>query len=157
MTGVFYDNEQHDLPRSHNRPLYVTSNVNGVELKRAMLDLRSSINNISLSELDAVGISRDKIKQPIEVSSLRGHKTFTVGFVCLNLMVGPIRAAHKLQVIDSRTSYHLLLGRPRIHRKKAVLQSPVSEGCVEREKTPHQCHGISIPERGSSLLLNGLF
>lgn len=62
---MFYDNDRHDLPRGHNQPLYITADVNRVELKRAMLDLRSSINIISLSMLNAVGISREKIvKQP---------------------------------------------------------------------------------------------
>lgn len=35
--------------------------VKGFELKRAMLDLWSSVNIISLSVLDAVGIPRNKI------------------------------------------------------------------------------------------------
>lgn len=50
----FYD-DRRGLPTTHNRPLYVTASVNGVKLKRAMLDPGSSINIISLSTLEAVG------------------------------------------------------------------------------------------------------
>lgn len=86
-----------------------------------MLDQESSINIISLSTLDAVGFPREKIiRQPIEVSSSRGHKTYTLGFVNLDFAIGSIRAAYPFQVINSQTSYHILLVRPWIHRNKAV-------------------------------------
>lgn len=62
---VFYDNERYDLLSSHNGPLYVTASINGVELKRAMVDPGCSSNIISLSVLDAVSIPRERItKQP---------------------------------------------------------------------------------------------
>lgn len=71
---------------SHNMPLYVTANVNRLELERATLNLGSLINITSLGVFDTVGIPREKItKQSIEVSSFRGQKTFTVGFANLNL------------------------------------------------------------------------
>lgn len=54
-----------------------------------MLDSGSSINIISLVMLDAVSILRERItRQPIEVSSSRGHKTLTVAFVNLDLTIG---------------------------------------------------------------------
>lgn len=56
---MFYDNDRCGLPSTHNRPLYVTASGNGVELKRAMLDPGSSINIISLSTLDAVGVPQN--------------------------------------------------------------------------------------------------
>lgn len=98
---MFYDNDRHDLPSTHNQPLYITASVNGVDLKRAMLEPDSLINITSPSSLDVVGILREKmIRQPIEVSSFRGNKSFIVSLVNLDLTVGPIRAAHPIQVID---------------------------------------------------------
>lgn len=118
---MFYDNDRRGLPTTHNRPLYVTASVNGVEDKRVMLDTSCSINIIFLLTLDVIGIPRDKIvRQPMEVSSFRGHKTFTIGFVNLVLTVGPIRVAHPFQAIDLCMSYHVLLGRSWIHRNKTV-------------------------------------
>lgn len=99
---VFYDNDRCGLPTTHNRPLYITASMNVVELERFMLDFGSSINIISLSTLDMVGNSRDKIiTQLTEVSSFRGNKTFTIDFVC-----------PPVPMIDSQTNYHLLLDRP---------------------------------------------
>lgn len=41
-----------------------------------------------------------------------GGRTYTTGFINLDLTVGPIRAAHLFHVIDPQTAYHLFLGRP---------------------------------------------
>lgn len=59
-------------------------------------------------------------RQPIKVSSFRGNCIYIMVFVNLDLNVGPIRVAHKFHIIDSQTTYHLLLGRPWIHRPKAI-------------------------------------
>lgn len=45
---VFYGNDRLNLSTSHNHPLYVITSTNGIELKRAMLDPKSSLNIISL-------------------------------------------------------------------------------------------------------------
>lgn len=41
----------------------------------------------------------------------RGHSTYTMVFVNLDLTMGSMRVAHKFHVIDSQTTYHQLLGR----------------------------------------------
>lgn len=43
---VFYENDQHDVPSHHNRPLYRIVKVRDIELKRVMLDYGSSLNII---------------------------------------------------------------------------------------------------------------
>lgn len=84
-----------------------------VELNNAMLDLRSLLNIVSLAVLDAIGIPRERItRQPIEISSFRGHNGYAMGFINLNLTMWPVLAAHKFNVIHSQTTYHLLLERP---------------------------------------------
>lgn len=45
---------------------------------------------------------------------------YTVGSISLDLTMGSILVVHRFHVIDSQTSYHLLLGRPWIHRYKAI-------------------------------------
>lgn len=79
---------------------------NEVELKGVMLDSGSLINIISLALLDAVGISKERPRgSPYEVSSIRGHRTFTIWYVKLDLTIGPIRVSHKFHVIDSHLSF----------------------------------------------------
>lgn len=79
--------------------------------------------------MNAVCIPRERItRQPIELSRFKGHSSYTMGFVNLNLtrFKSQIRATHKFHVIDSLTSYHQLLGRPWIHRHKAVPLPTIS-------------------------------
>lgn len=77
---IFYEKDQQDIPSHHNRPLYVTVSVRDVELKRAMTDLRSSLNIISLFMLQAVRMRQDIIRRgPIEVSDFIGYSTWTLG------------------------------------------------------------------------------
>lgn len=106
---VVYHDERRDRPSSHHRPVYVTASINGVELKWAMLNLGSSLNIVSLSILDAVGIPRERItRQLIEGSSLRVHNTYNLGFVNIDLAVGTNQTAHGFHVIECKTTYHLL-------------------------------------------------
>lgn len=52
------------------------------------------------------------MRQPIEVPSFGGDRTHMIGFVNLDLTIGPIRAAYRFHIIDAQTSYHLLFERP---------------------------------------------
>lgn len=58
---MFYDNERHNLSSSHNRPLFVIACVNEVKFKRVMLDRGFSLNIISLSVVDVLGIPKERI------------------------------------------------------------------------------------------------
>lgn len=56
-----------------------------------MLDAGSSLNIISLSVLEDIGIPRESMeKQSFEVPSFGGGRTYTIGSINLDLMVGPI-------------------------------------------------------------------
>lgn len=55
---VFYENDRSDLSNHRNRRLYVNTSIREVELKRAMLELGSSADIISLPVLDTAGVPR---------------------------------------------------------------------------------------------------
>lgn len=63
----FYENDRIDVRSHHKRPLYVTAKVRDLESKKAMLDQVSSLNIISLSVLDAIGVSTQLKCQDLEV------------------------------------------------------------------------------------------
>lgn len=51
-----------------------------IEIKRSMLDHGSSIDIMSFSVFDAVGIPEERItRQPNKLSSFRGHNSYTLG------------------------------------------------------------------------------
>ena len=54
------------------------------------------------------------------ISGFGNSSEETVGHVLLDLKVGPIKALTCFHVIDAATSYHILLGRPWLHKHQVV-------------------------------------
>lgn len=71
----------------------------------------SLLKTMIFSTLKAVGIPWDTIiEQLIKVLGFRVSASFTLGYISLDLNIGPIQAATQFHVIDAWTSYHMLLG-----------------------------------------------
>ena len=102
---------------NHRRPLYLMAIINSVQIRRALVDTRASLNLIALSTLEAVGlIGRRILGAPIETIGLRGVVESTEGYMQLALRVSPIVALTRFHMINSEVSYHILLGRPWLHK-----------------------------------------
>ena len=63
----------------------------------------------------------------MEVTGFGGAAEYTIGHIQLALKVGPILSLTRFHVIDSAISYHVLIGRPWLHKHKLV------------SSTYHQC------------------
>ncbi|XP_059654937.1 uncharacterized protein LOC132301725 [Cornus florida] len=111
-----FSNADKQSTSAQNRPLYVLASIKGVEFKRAFLDNGSSINVMPLSNFRKAGISEDRlIKEPIEVAGFGNDLHRTMGYVNVDLAVNKFQASMKFHVIDSDTSYHILLERAWMH------------------------------------------
>uniref|UniRef100_A0A2N9G179 Reverse transcriptase domain-containing protein n=1 Tax=Fagus sylvatica TaxID=28930 RepID=A0A2N9G179_FAGSY len=78
--------------------------------------------------LSAVVKDVQKIQgSPMEVTGFGGMTEHTMGHVQLVLKVGPIMALTQFHVVNAETPYHVLLGRPWLHKHKLV------------SSTYHQC------------------
>ncbi|KAK9921974.1 hypothetical protein M0R45_030464 [Rubus argutus] len=105
----------------HRRPLYVEAQINDVFVRRALVDTRSSLNIIPLYVLKAARIPQSRIvKSEMKISSFAKADEVSIGYIQLDLRVGPIRSWTKFQVLDVNTSYHVLLGRPWLNKHKLV-------------------------------------
>uniref|UniRef100_A0A2N9H0L2 Reverse transcriptase domain-containing protein n=1 Tax=Fagus sylvatica TaxID=28930 RepID=A0A2N9H0L2_FAGSY len=99
-----------------------------VQVRRALVDTGSCLNLIPLSTLQAVNLPQQKIQgSPMEVTGFGGVTEYTMGHVQLVLRVGPIVALTRFHVVNAETPYHVLLGRPWLHKHKLV------------SSTYHQC------------------
>ncbi|XP_075645316.1 uncharacterized protein LOC142616303 [Castanea sativa] len=108
-------------PSDHRKPLYLMATINGVQVKRALVDMGVSVNLITLSTLEVVGLtSRRILGAPIEITGFGGSAESTEGYVQLALRVGPIVALTIFHVINSKVSYHVLLGRPWLHKYRFI-------------------------------------
>ena len=101
----------------HRRPLYLMATINDVQVRRALVDTGASLNLIVLSILEAVGLTSRKILgAPMKITGFGESAESTEGYVQLALRVGPIVALTRFHVINSEISYHVLLGRPWLHK-----------------------------------------
>ena len=57
---------------------------------------------------------------PIEVTGFDGRGEYTVGHIQLWLKVGPIASLARFHVVKIEVSYHVLLGRPWLHKHQLV-------------------------------------
>ncbi|KAF7130216.1 hypothetical protein RHSIM_Rhsim10G0123700 [Rhododendron simsii] len=118
---ITFTEADRQLPFPHNWPLYVPVIINGMEFQRGFLDGGASLNILPYSVFKAAGIpSSHLVNQPITISGFGNHSQQSMGFVQVDLIVGPIRSATKFHVIDSETTYQALLGRTWMHRYAAV-------------------------------------
>jgi hypothetical protein len=122
--AISFSDSDRRITHPHNRPLYVTARVNGVELKRAFMDGGASINIMPMSTLKKVGIPENRIvKSLIGITGFQGDKKESLGYVIVDLAVGPIRTATKFHIIDAQTNYQIILGRSWMHRFAVIPSS----------------------------------
>ena len=101
----------------HRRPLYLAASINQIPIKRALVDTGASVNLIPLSTLQAAGISEKKIQGcPMEVTRFDGRGEYTASHIQLWLKIGPIASLARFHVVRTEVSYHVLLGRPWLHK-----------------------------------------
>jgi hypothetical protein len=125
---TFTDEDMEVQYLDHRRPLYLSAVVKDVQVRRALVDTGSCLNLISLSTLQATNVSQQKIQgSPMEVTGFGGVTEYTMGHVQLVLRVGPIVALTRFHVVNAKAPYHVLIGRPWLHKHKLV------------SSTYHQC------------------
>ena len=113
---------------NHRRPLYLMATINGVQSRRALINTGASLNLIALSILETMGLTGRRIlRAHMEITRFGEAAESTEGYMQLALRVGPIVALTRFHVINSKISYHVLLGRPWLH-KRCLIPS-----------TYHQC------------------
>ena len=95
--------------------------INDVQVKRALVDTRALLNLIALSMLEAVSLTvRRILRAPMEITGFGRSAESTEGYVQLALRLGPIVALTRFHVINLEVSYHVLLGRPWLHKRRLI-------------------------------------
>ncbi|CAL8992530.1 unnamed protein product [Prunus brigantina] len=123
--SIVFTDEDMEIPYpDHRRPLYLEGQINDVFIRRALVDTGSSVNILPLSVLTAAGIPLSKIVQSqTSISGFGNQSEVTVGYMQVNLKVGPIRSLTKFYVVDVDVAYHALLGRPWLNKHKLVVST----------------------------------
>ncbi|CAL9018421.1 unnamed protein product [Prunus brigantina] len=100
--SIVFTDEDMEVPYpDHRRPLYLEGQINDVFIRRALVDTGSSTS----------------------ISGFGNQSEVTVGYMQVNLKVGPIRSLTKFYVVDVDVAYHALLGRPWLNKHKLVVST----------------------------------
>ena len=92
--------------------------------RRALVDTSAFVNLIPLSTLQAAEISERKIQGcPMEVIGFGRRGEYTAVHIQLWLKVGPMASLARFHVVKTEVSYHMLLGRPWLHKHRLVHQT----------------------------------
>ena len=118
---TFIDEDMEVEHSDHRRPLYLMATINGVQIRRVLVDMGASLNLIVLSTLEAVGLVNKRILgAPMEITGFGGSIESIEGYVQLALRVGPIMALTRFHVINAEVSYHVLLGPPWLYKHRLI-------------------------------------
>ena len=105
----------------HRRPLDLRTIINGVQIRKALVDIGASLNLIALSTFEAVGMADKRILGTLmEITGFEETTFSTKGHIQLGLRVGPIVALTRFHVINFEVSYHVLLGRLWLHKHRLI-------------------------------------
>ena len=114
---TFTDEDMEVEYPDHHRPLYLIATINGVQIRRALIDIGASLNLITLRTLEVVSMAGKRILgAPMKITGFGGTAESIEGYIQLALMVGLIVALTQFHVINSEVSYPILFGRPWFHK-----------------------------------------
>ena len=120
--AITFTNEDMEVEHpDHRRPLYLMATINGVQIRRVLVDMGALLNLIVLSTLEAVGLVNKRIMgAPMEITRFGGSVESTEGYVQLALRVGSIMALTRFHVINAKVSYHVLLGPSWLYKHRLI-------------------------------------
>ncbi|KAA0033768.1 uncharacterized protein E5676_scaffold1428G00900 [Cucumis melo var. makuwa] len=100
----------------HNRHLYVFGYVREQRVDRILIDNGSAINIMPKSTMRQLDILMDELSNSkLVIQGFNQGNQRLIGMIRLELIIGDLKASTLFHVIDSRTTYKLLIGRPWIH------------------------------------------
>ncbi|KAL6133294.1 hypothetical protein ACLB2K_065531 [Fragaria x ananassa] len=105
----------------HFRPLYVTTDIDGMKVNKIMVDVRAAVSIMTVRTMTMLGIKKSAvIETAMIVKNFVGGVTKTLGIVMVRLKVGPSNIIQGFFVTDSTAPYSCILGRDWIHRAACV-------------------------------------
>ena len=117
----FIDNEGIALINPHHDALVISLLVANCKIKRILIDNRSSTNVLFLNALKEMKTDESNICRCSTVLvGFSGEQKFTVRDIAFPVYTGRINLNVNFAVLDSPSAYNTILGRPWIHKMRAV-------------------------------------
>ncbi|KAM1168096.1 hypothetical protein FF1_030016 [Malus domestica] len=107
--------------KPHNHHLFVSGYVREHKVNRMLVDGGSAINIMPKSTMATIGIKVDELSlSRLLIQGFNQGGQRAMGMIRVEMTIGELKSSTIFHVIDARTSYGLLLGRPWIHANEVV-------------------------------------
>ncbi|KAL0441758.1 UNVERIFIED_CONTAM: hypothetical protein Sradi_0114700 [Sesamum radiatum] len=151
--------------KPHNRPLFVAGYVREQKVNRILIDGGSAVNILPLRILKELEIPIDELSNSrLMIQGFNQGGQRAVGIIRMQLTMEDMVSSALFHVIDAKTSYNMLLGRPWLH-ENAVVPSTwhqcfkyCRDGIVKKRKEmlppeePKSCNNQNAKMNESSTL-----
>ncbi|KAL0410878.1 UNVERIFIED_CONTAM: hypothetical protein Slati_3677500 [Sesamum latifolium] len=107
--------------KPHNRLLFVTCYAREQKVNRILIDGGSAVNILPLHTMKDLGIPMDELTSSrlmIQGFNQGGQRALSI--IRMNLLMDDMFSTALFHVIDAKTSYNMLLGRPWLHENGVV-------------------------------------
>ena len=135
-----------DLPRigaRHQKALHITARAEQIDIPQILIDNGSAINILTVETMHTLGIPPIELMPSSHVARAFDHSAQSIlGVITLRVSFEREVFPVLFQVMDIKTSFNALLGRPWLHQLKAVAS------------TVHQCVKF-INSRGDLITIQG--
>ena len=121
----FLEEDARWVKQSHNDPLVIMLMIEGFNTRRVLVDNGSSVDIVYFSTFQQLKVDPKRLL-PFEspLISFSGDKVYPRGIVTLMVTASsyPLQVTnkHNLLVVDSPSSYNMIIGRPTFNRWKAA-------------------------------------
>ena len=114
--------------KPHNRPFYVSGYAREQKIDHILIDGGSVVNILPKMMMRQLGLTREELSYSrLVIQGFNQGRQCTIDMIHLELIIGELTSNVLFHVIDAKTTYNMLLGRPWIHGNR-ILPS-----------TLHQC------------------
>ncbi|XP_049394584.1 uncharacterized protein LOC125858841 [Solanum stenotomum] len=121
---TFTDNDLLFGETLHNRPLYMVGYVREKKINRILIDEGSGVNILPIHTLKELGITTEELSESrLLIQGFNQGGQMSIGSIKLEIHMEDLRSSSWMHVIDAKTSYNILLGRPWVHENRIVSSS----------------------------------
>ena len=110
--------------KPHNRPFYVSGYACEQKINRILIDGGSTVNILPKMTMRRLGLIMEELSHShLVIQGFNQGGQHAISMIHLELIIGELTSNVLFHVIDARTTYNMLLGRPWIHGNKIVLST----------------------------------
>ncbi|XP_056691861.1 uncharacterized protein [Spinacia oleracea] len=162
MIITFDDSDSTDIIQEHHDGLVISLPIGNALIKRILIDNGSSANVLFLEALQEMGLDEKSIIRRLTVLvGFSGESLRTVGEISLPTYAEGVNVMTKFNVVDCPSAYNVILGRPWIHKMKAVpstyhqsIKFPTKWGVMEikgQQRDAKKCYEMALKPSKSSI------